>query len=327
MRFNIQRAFTTLAVALAMVITATSCAKKEDNKPEICPTAEYFTFDITDISHNGAKITVTASDELPVDWYWGVAYAEEGEDSLDNNDVADLMQESWELMVEYYETTKEEYPYVDFVSSLLLPANSSDSYTFDYLDPATRYFVWACGLNAEGEVVTTVEYTTFTTEELEFDSVTCYNFGDFYYNGTTNFLIDFYAGNHVYTLELIAPAGSVTPVGEYSIDGTQYALLPGGEEEDEEGAYLVGSYHGTLDEDDYFIDYGLITEGTVSIKRTNAKYQIAARCTDDYGVPVVLDYVGDMEIVDATEDYAAAAKSGSRAVVTPNHFRRVRTAK
>lgn len=321
MKFDFRRV-AGLVCAVATMVLAVGCATKE--KPEGPEVGEdYFEIIVGTVTHNSAPVTVKASDELPVDWYWGVATADVGETVLDTNDVAALMDESWHLMIDYYETTEQEYPYLEFAASVMLPAGSEDSYLFDFLEPSTDYIAWACGFNGSGKPVGKVACYNFTTKAVAFESVECYNYGDFYGNGTTNFLIDFYPSeNEVYTFDLIAPANSVTPVGEYSVGGSKYAIVEGDVEEDEEGSYLVGSYYGSMDDEGYFEEFFFITGGTVSIKRESAKYVIKVRCTDDYDRAVEFDYTGDFEIMDATEEYAAGIGGQSR-VVARQHFGKV----
>lgn len=319
-----------LSIVLSMVLGAfvvTGCAHKEKEGGDIKPDVSYFGFEVTNVTYNSAHIAVTASEELPVDWYWGIAVADMEEAQISADNVAQLVEEEWLFYVDYFETTQEEYPYLDYVRSVMLPAGNSDEYNYVALDSSTTYIVWACGFDAEGNIVSQVESTTFTTSELAFEAVWCTNYGEYYGEGTTNFLIDFYVNYYeIYSFDLIAPGGAVTPVGEYTVGGSNYSVVPGAIEEDEEGSFLIGSYWSFWGEDDYIEDYTFITEGSVNIKRVNAKYVVEVDCVNEYGEPVVFTYEDDFEVEDKTTAYAPAVKGADCGVAAPVRIRRVMNA-
>ena len=118
MKFGFRRV-AGLLCAVAMMMASGCTTKENGDKPN---DKNYFEIAVSSVTHNSAYITVSASDELPVDWYWGVATADVGETVLDLEDVSALMDESWQLMLDYYETTEQDYPYLEFAASVMLPS-------------------------------------------------------------------------------------------------------------------------------------------------------------------------------------------------------------
>lgn len=285
------------------------------------PGVSYFTFQINDIGTYSADIEVSASEELSVDWYWDVVMVEQDKTvSFGANDVLQLMNDEWLMLLEWIGGTPEDFSFKEFMALALIPAGTTSQYKYNYLVTNATYIVWACGFNAEGEIVGDVEWTTFKTKPIEIESVVCYDYGDYYENDTKNFLIHLYmSDNEYYVFDLIAPKGATTPVGEYSVGGSQYDIIPGSFHKDGEDTYVRGSYMG-IRKDEEFLAYCLfIVDGTVSIKRQDGKYQIVVDCVGDDGAPIRFDYEGDFTIEDLSQQNAPAREQqeGSESRVVP----------
>ena len=202
----------------------------------------------------GVTISVTPPSDLQTVWYWDVCeYNGYGVDaSLVTSTLEDYLE--YLVQMDYLDSNA---TLADLVSAIAIPANESDSYTFETGDLYDgRYYVWACGLDNNGNVVTKIDTTTFEisgsgsggddayygiamedepysnlTANVNFTAEEAYmeNYGDYWdYLGMTslynheNFYIEFCGPNvgddyECIALDLLAPAGASTPEGTYTV--------------------------------------------------------------------------------------------------------------
>ena len=111
-------------------------------------------------SSAGVTITVTPPSDLQTVWYWDV-YEKDGY-GVD----ASLVTSTLEYYLEYLVSAGElsaNATMADLVSMIAIPAKQKDTYTFEPGDLYDGdYYVWACGLDAKGNVVTKIDYSEFT---------------------------------------------------------------------------------------------------------------------------------------------------------------------
>lgn len=286
------------------------CMPDEENKeegPEVCPPAleEYFTIEVSNISSTSASVSVTASEEIPVDWLWDMDFATA---TVDADYVAEYLQTTWEWQLEELGATKEEYPLGSFIADFCsLRAGVTDEYRFEQvLEPDTEYVVWACGLDFEWNAVLIETYTFRTaggaqtepndamvgyreepwcniTSSVDFTAIDAlmFDYGDYYsfmpeYVNHQNYYIELYGSEvevdgHFVALELLLPKTASSIVGTYNVGytGDYIALsslyLEGPTEED---STYAGSCYSWLVDDTISDTYADLDGGTVTITST-----------------------------------------------------------
>lgn len=109
-------------------------------------------------SAEGTTITVTPPSDLTTKWYWDI-YEMDGY-GVDAELVSWTLNEYLPMYVEAGELAQGA-TIADLVKLIAIDAKSSDSFTFEDLE-AGEYYVWACGLDANGNVATKIDSDTFT---------------------------------------------------------------------------------------------------------------------------------------------------------------------
>lgn len=119
-----------------------------------------FKFSVSGLTDTAATITVTPPTDLKTVWYWDI-YEADGY-GVDVSLVSWTLESYLEMYVSAGELP-EGATVADLVKVLGIDAKQSDSYTFEDLTAGTEYYIWACGLDANGNVATKIDHTTFTT--------------------------------------------------------------------------------------------------------------------------------------------------------------------
>lgn len=275
--------------------------------PTLDPNKTYFHFEVSNITSSSADVAITASEELPVNWLYGVYEYNGTIDSLAARDIDDLLNLEWLHLVEMLGISTQEFPYDYYVDSKIHAPGVRITDNIIYLQPKQSYLLWACPVGWRNNAIGYPEYCLFKTADIEFSRALCVYRGDFYNNGSTNFYLEFdrapkgEAGN-VYCLDLEAPAGATEPIGRYIVGATNgYKLLAGEKVNIEEINYLIGSHYGYVNEEGYFDRFYLINRGEVVVTSSDDGYNVEVNCGATDENYVRFSYNGPLEFIDAAE--------------------------
>ena len=273
-----------------------------------------FQVNVTDITSNGATVSVTPSNYDT--YYFDVI----------EKDIYDMYTDKKELAADYMAEIAEAckdygYTIADVLSS------GSDAYSFEgYLDPNTAYYALAFGVSTSGAITTDVAATAFTTlasgsgggstgGNTGDKNLTCFemgyyeNWGDYYGTNATNWYIDLYSltSNDYFVVELQGDLSETAPVaGEYKLLSTfaPGTAVAGGI--DNQG-YSYGTYWALLNDNwDAFVDYSLCTSGTVKVSKSDNIYTIDIDAVGQNGEAIKVSYAGTLE--EYVSDYSLAAQ-------------------
>lgn len=289
-------------------------------------------------SSEGVTITVTPPSDLATVWYWDI-YENDGY-GVD----ASLVQLTLEDYLEYLVSAGElsaNATMADLVKLIGIPAKEKDSFTYEVGDLYDGdYYIWACGLDANGNVVTKIDHSEFTVSGFGSGSITGTAAPEEPYSNLTanvnftaeeayitygggfwddyampslfnheSFYIELY-GPYVgeeyewITLDLLAPAGATDPEGTYTVGYSGNYIALSSVFIDCGDSYLYGGscYGFGLDELDPYADF---ESGTVKITKSGSNYNIVvdARCGAH---TIKATYTG--ALVDYTDTYGQAPK-------------------
>ena len=167
--------FFALLLCAVSLVGCSSLLGDNNDDPSVKPEdVGYFSIEIDDVSAHSATVSVTASDNLPVDWIWDVA---ESDEVINEEYVEAYLLEYYAVQLEQFGATEAEYPFSKFLLEVGLKAGVEDTYVFkNRLSPNTVYKVWACGLDEDDNAIY-IQTKTFKTPVLATDVK-----GDFQFN-------------------------------------------------------------------------------------------------------------------------------------------------
>ena len=289
-------------------------------------------------SSEGVSITVTPPSDLQTVWYWDVC--ENDGYGVDASLVTSTLQDYLDNLVEegYLASGA---TMADIVKLIAIPAKEKDSFTYGvgYLYDGD-YYIWACGLDANGNVVTKIDYSEFTvsgmgsggitgiaTPEEPFSNLTAnvnlaaeeayISYGGAYWDDFAmsslfnheSFYIELcgpYVGQEYewMILDLLAPAGATGPEGTYTVGYSGDYIALSSVYVDCGDSYLYGGscYGFGFDEEDPYADF---ESGTVKITKSGSNYNIVvdAKCGSH---TIKATYTG--ALLSYSESYSQAPK-------------------
>ena len=315
-----------LAAAAVMGIAMASC------KPDV-PEKSTLTITVTDITGTGAtvKVTNSASDYF----MWNVAIPEEVENYAN---PYEYWHDNWMIHEETYNENPDMYNYfmgVNSYSELVKAMYCLENeyvYTFENLQPETKYLVYAFKIDTLGHLASPIIDTlTFTTLEgpseeevmykfepttageysMQATAVRCVNYGDFFNNNTTLFYtILENANSESLDVDIVAPAGvTAIPAGTYSIAATaDFSALTAGQ-------LLAGNYQiynlyglGTFMVMDGGYKALWVENGSLNVEVANDVYTITGSLTSHFGSTIEVHYEGPIAVEEAGQPTQIPAK-------------------
>ncbi len=283
----------------------------------------------------GTTITVTPPSDLQTKWYWDV-YEMDGY-GVDAELVSWTLNEYLSMFISAGELP-ENATLSDLVKIVAIDAKSSDSWTFDDLESG-EYYVWACGVDAQGNVATKIDYETFTvnggetvggtarieevystlTSNASFTAEEAYveSYGSYWDNygmsslfGHENFYIELYGPyvgeDYAYVvLELLPPAGATTPEGDYTVgySGSHIALSSVYVDcANEEDSFYAGCCYGFGDS-----DYADFESGVVKVTKSGSNYNITVDVKSGAHT-IKMTYTGELAAFDYDDVYGQLPK-------------------
>ena len=303
-----------LAMAAVVGFAVASCELEQSDKSTL-------TITVTDITGTGAtvKVTNSASDYF----MWNLAIPEEVENYAN---PYEYWHDNWMIQEETYNENPDVYKqfmgvnsYSELVKAMYC-IEKEFVYTFENLQPETKYLVYAFKIDTLGHLASPIIDTlTFTTlegpseEELMYkfepttageytmqaDSIRCVIYGDFFENNTTVFYtILKNTNNESLTVDFVAPAGvTAIPAGTYSVAATaDFSAFTAGQ-------LLAGNYQ-------IYSSYGLgtymvmdggykalwVENGSLNVEVANDVYTITGSLTSHFGSTIEVHYEGSIAV-------------------------------
>ena len=262
-------------------------------------TALSFVIKVTNITSNGAVVSVTPSTDAT--YYFDVFE----KDYLDGYDSEE------QFIVDYVADIKAYIDEENAMGANLFFGNfvsrGNDSYTYGgdvVLEPNTEYYAFAFGLSESGEITSGLTKKPFKTMEevqgdKEFNNLSYgyfTNYGDYYGVGATNWYIDIYPeeGDDILILEVQTSLDADDFTGNYPLASTFEAGTSVAGFIDAEG-YICGSYWCTLDNSYNISNYALCNTGNVVISKSGDEYTVVVDAVDADGYKVTANYTGVIE--------------------------------
>jgi hypothetical protein len=285
---------------LAMLaVCGVACTPNNGNGNGNGDTALSFVISVTNITSNGAVVSVTPSTDAT--YYFDVV----------EKDLLDGYYSEEQFLSDYVADIK---AYIDeenaaganlFLGNFVSSGN--DSYTYGEepaLEADTEYYAFAFGLSESGEITSGLTKKPFKTLEavkgdkafdnLSYGSYT--NYGDYYGVGATNWYIDIYPeeGMDFLVLEVQTPLDATDFTGDYPFASTFETGTAVAGFVDEVG-YPCGSHWGTLDNNYNISNYALCKTGNVAISKSGEDYTVVVDAVDADGYKVTANYTGVIE--------------------------------
>ena len=302
-----------IAMAAVLGLAVASCKPKPEPEPEVSP----LKIEVSDITGEGATVTVTCS---TTDYfYWDVAlpedlaaYANPYEYWANESMITEeYYNENAEAFAQYYGINS----YDEIKAMYLL--TTEDTYDYE-LDSETEYVVYAFRLNedltlkstlidtvhfttlegpSEEEIYYQLEPTTPVTLDMTATQSTAYAYGNFYNETSSNFGVMFTnAANQLLVLDISAANGATTlPAGTYTVaNPTDLTAIGAGQMLAGNAMlfaqYKAGTYAALSDTEALWI-----VNGTLNVQVADGVYTITGKLTSYYGSTVNVSYTGAIE--------------------------------
>ena len=298
--------FAFVAVAL-VAFSFTAC---DDKNPSSDPTKLTFKIEVSDIEAQSATITVTPSNDT-IAYYW--SYASQA--ALDYYEMT--AEEYCADDLEYY--LGQGYGYADLVEAGLI-VKGKDTYTAE-LSAETKYYVYACAIDEELNILSDIKVVDFTTPEFEIQGEEAlelsaaqyaYEYYEEYNEGFLQLMAEIPAKDAVLMLALEVPAadGTFTEANMYE----PYA------------AYGYNNYYNYIYSEATGLDLTFVTLSvTGALDETAKQYTFSGEAVCDDGIKYTFSAVADEYVGEEEEEggeEVTAPKRGAKKVA-PKAIKRI----
>lgn len=309
--------FATLALTVLMFA---SCEKK----PE--PEKTIFTFS-SEVDGTSATISVSCSEPNST-YFWSVLTEEDYNEYATQEELLAMIREDYEKYAEFYEMLYGITSFEEYVEASV--SQGDDEWTYEDLDPETKYIIWAVKVDSELKALSKIETAEFTTGEapevneeeiyyanepttpqtLTWNMPEAYaiSYGTYWGENTSNFNLVMGDDSKAVYLDLICAANlTELPAGTFTACSAYDEVLPvgsfvGGD------MYLYqyqygGSYGVTSDSKAYWLEGGSLT-----IAKNGETYNISGTLISHYGSKITVSYTGTIMVEEGTVNQTIPAK-------------------
>jgi len=296
---------------VAAALVAFSFTACDDKNPSSDPTKLTFKIEASNIEAQSATITVTPSNDT-IAYYW--AYASEA------------MLESYEMTaeefcaddLEYY--LGQGYGYADLVEAKMI-VKGKDVYEASQLTAESKYYVYACAVDEELNILSDIAVASFTTPEFEVKGEEAlelsgaqylYQYYEEYSEGFLQINAEIPAKDAVLSLALEVPAadGTFTEANMYE----PYV------------AYGYNNYYNYIYSEASGLDLTFVTLSVTGALNEEAKqYTFSGEAVCDDGIKYTFSAVADEYVEEGEEEggeEATAPKRGAKKVA-PKAIKRI----